>query len=439
MSHRKPGRNIVFDDAASRKDDGKALEIMRFKRRLPFEPLTFTHDGAPAVLTGKGNGIVFGDFNGFQHHGKVELVFIQISSNVVAVRRIQIQFHPRVFLEPRRNDFKKNLCGIGFDTPDADQSGKVRLSIEHLPFRAFGNVEHFLSTQQKKITDLRQLNLSLFANKELTAKLPFQLLNLTAQRRLRNMQHFGSARNVADFAYGDKGFELADIHISFLCLICIDSNDYKALDIYNSSFDNPYHRHYFSLGQKERKMTISRRNCMAVFSMIGLSAAGIKSSAAAQTQSGRSIVVYYSRSGNVKAIAEMIARLTGSDTVVIEPETPYPAAYSETTKIVRKQMDEGIVPPVKTPAADFSLYDTIYVGSPTWGGHISRPTERFLADAGFEGKTIRLFTSHGGSGVARTLDDVRRLCPKCNVTKSIAFQGASRATESALKAWIENQ
>ena len=57
-------------------------------------------------------------------------------------------------------------------------------------------------------------------------------------------------------------------------------------------------------------MMISRRNCMAVLSMIGLSAASIQSSAASQTQKGRSIVVYYSRSGNVKTIAEMIARLT---------------------------------------------------------------------------------------------------------------------------------
>lgn len=186
-------------------------------------------------------------------------------------------------------------------------------------------------------------------------------------------------------------------------------------------------------------MTISRRNFMALLSMVGLNIPGIsKANGTSEHQNKKSIVVYYSHTGNVKTIAESIARLTNSRIVVIEPVTPYPAAYSETTEIVQEQMRNGITPPIQLPTVDFNNYNTIYVGSPTWWGHISKPIERFLSDVNLEGKTIRLFTSHGGSGVANTLSDVRRICPNATVTRSIAFRGSSRASESILQEWISN-
>lgn len=183
-------------------------------------------------------------------------------------------------------------------------------------------------------------------------------------------------------------------------------------------------------------MKLTRRHCL--ISASGLLSSLVTGGAIAQTtdkaQNAKSIVVYYSHSGTVKRIAERIGVLTNSPVVVIEPETPYPTDYSSTTELVQDQMKKGIVPPNKPMDIDFNAYDTIYVGSPTWWGHISRPLERFLADTNLEGKRIKLFTSHGGSGRASTQDDIERLAPKSNVVESIAFYGG--ANDQALRRWV---
>jgi flavodoxin len=152
----------------------------------------------------------------------------------------------------------------------------------------------------------------------------------------------------------------------------------------------------------------------------------------------RSIIIYFSRTGHVAGLAKTLAGLTGARMLAVEPVTPYPEAYSETTEIVQDQMRKGIVPPIRPVTVNWDEIDTVYIGSPTWWGHLCRPIERFLTDYKFRGKKVYLFTSHGGSGRASTLDDVKRLCPDNNIAESIAFYGSGTGSEGQLKNWISN-
>lgn len=178
-------------------------------------------------------------------------------------------------------------------------------------------------------------------------------------------------------------------------------------------------------------MSIKRR------SLLGLAAAGLLNNAiGAQSAASRSIVVYFSRTGCTKRIAELISRLADAELVEIVLVDPYPESYSETTTIVKDQMQKGVLPDIKPLNVDFSQFDTIYLGSPTWWGHIARPVEKFLADEKFSGKTIKLFTSHGGSGRAGTQEDVERLCPQCRVSESLVFYGSSGLNPDRIAEWI---
>jgi len=47
------------------------------------------------------------------------------------------------------------------------------------------------------------------------------------------------------------------------------------------------------------------------------------------TDNGKSLVVYFSRTGNTKSVAEEIQSLTGSDLVELKTVIPYPASYDD--------------------------------------------------------------------------------------------------------------
>ena len=63
------------------------------------------------------------------------------------------------------------------------------------------------------------------------------------------------------------------------------------------------------------------------------------SSAYAATEGGaKALVVYYSRSGNTRAVAEAIHAAVGGDIVELQPVTPYPEAYRATTDQAKQEL-----------------------------------------------------------------------------------------------------
>lgn len=182
---------------------------------------------------------------------------------------------------------------------------------------------------------------------------------------------------------------------------------------------------------------MNRRLFLGCLGAIQLGITNFGVSAAEQSSKPKSIVIYFSRSGHVEELAKNISELTGSQMIKLEPAEAYPSSYSETVDIVKEQMTKGVVPPIKPVDVNLNNYDVIFIGSPTWWGHISRPVERFLSDYKFKGKKVMLFTSHGGSGVAHTKRDVQRLCPGNEVPESIGVYGGSSGDRSELDSWIK--
>ena len=65
------------------------------------------------------------------------------------------------------------------------------------------------------------------------------------------------------------------------------------------------------------------------------------------------------------------------------------------------------------------------------------PVFTFLERFDFTGKTIYPFCTHEGSGMGRSEQDIRRLCPGANVEKGLAIHGGSvNRAEDALRTWI---
>ncbi len=76
------------------------------------------------------------------------------------------------------------------------------------------------------------------------------------------------------------------------------------------------------------------------------------------------LVVYYSLTGNTKAVAEEIQKDTGGDIFELQTVQSYPANYKAQTEQAKKEIQDGYKPLLKNKIDNIDQYDIIFVGSP---------------------------------------------------------------------------
>jgi flavodoxin len=166
----------------------------------------------------------------------------------------------------------------------------------------------------------------------------------------------------------------------------------------------------------------------------------LSSAYAAATDTGRKkvLIVYYSRSGNTREIANQIHRSAGGDIFEIQVVKPYPEDYEEVKKIAMQEQQSGVKPALKAKLTNFGSYDVIFAGTPIWWGTIAAPVKSFLSEYDFSGKTIVPFTTHGGSGLGRSVADISKLCPKATILDGLAVSGRNAKTaQNDVSAWVQ--
>ena len=114
----------------------------------------------------------------------------------------------------------------------------------------------------------------------------------------------------------------------------------------------------------------------------------------AQTEStdNKTLVAYFSWSGNTEEMASYIAEQTGGDLLEIEPKAAYPADYNETGDIAKVERDENARPEIANLPASIDAYDTILIGYPIWWHTAPMIIGTFLESYDLSGKEIYPFT-----------------------------------------------
>ena len=155
----------------------------------------------------------------------------------------------------------------------------------------------------------------------------------------------------------------------------------------------------------------------------------------------KSLIIYFSRAdenysvgyidkGNTEYVAEFVQELTGADMFKVEPDVPYAADYMTCIEEAKKRVGNA---PIKEKLTDISAYDTIYVMSPIYWGTYAPEMETALQGLDFTGKTVRVISTHEGSGLGSMVSDVKKMCKGADVQKNgLAIKG-SQATNSRKK------
>ena len=165
--------------------------------------------------------------------------------------------------------------------------------------------------------------------------------------------------------------------------------------------------------------------------LLSLAACGSKTTTpettTAPAASGKTLVIYFSATGNTKAAAEAIAAATGGDLLELEPAEPYTSAdldYNNADSRVSREHDDETLRDVAlktTTVANWADYDTVYIGYPIWWGIAAWPVDTFVKANDFTGKTVIPFCTSGSSGNDKSLRNLQPLYPYINfAAESIA-------------------
>jgi flavodoxin len=166
----------------------------------------------------------------------------------------------------------------------------------------------------------------------------------------------------------------------------------------------------------------------------------------------KSLIVYLSRTKNTEALARIIQKEVGGKLVALELQQPYPAHYQTTVDQVAEENRTGYLPPLKTKIENFCVYDTLYLGFPTWGMQLPPPIKSFLNQYDLIGKTVIPFNTHGGYGAGNSFQTLAALCKNCRVVEGLSVEGGREKqgkllviknqealeVEAAVKFWLKN-
>lgn len=141
-----------------------------------------------------------------------------------------------------------------------------------------------------------------------------------------------------------------------------------------------------------------------------------------KVESGKTLIVYLSRTKNTKALAEMIQAEVGGDLVELDLVNPYPEDYRAIVDQVARENESGFLPPLKT-RVDLNQYELIFLGFPTWGMQMPPPMKSFLSSHDLSGKMVIPFNTNAGYGVGRGFDQVKEYCPKATILEGFSTQG----------------
>jgi flavodoxin len=142
-----------------------------------------------------------------------------------------------------------------------------------------------------------------------------------------------------------------------------------------------------------------------------------------KAKGSKTLIVYLSRTGNTKAVAEMIQSHVGGKLVALELDKPYPKDYQTAVNQVAAENNTGFLPVLKTKIDSMETFNTIFIGFPTWGMQLPPPIKSFLSDYDFTGKTIIPFNTNAGYGIGSSFDQVKNLSPNSTVLQGISFTG----------------
>ena len=152
----------------------------------------------------------------------------------------------------------------------------------------------------------------------------------------------------------------------------------------------------------------------------------------------KTLVAYFSASGQTAKLAKTLAGVTGGDLFEIAPETAYTAAdldwMDKKSRSTIEMKDPKSRPAIAGKVADMAQYDTVFVGYPIWWGGSAWPVNGFVKANDFTGKTVIPFCTSASSALGQSGETLAQLAGTGDWQEGYRF--SSGASTSDVESWV---
>ena len=171
------------------------------------------------------------------------------------------------------------------------------------------------------------------------------------------------------------------------------------------------------------------------------SAASSATSTENTTSGKKTIVVYFSGSGNTKRVAELVANETGAAIFELVPKNPYTEDdlnwRDENSRVQKEHNDTSLqnIELNSTSVPDWDSYDTVLFGYPLWWREAAWPVNNFVKGNDFSGKTVIPFCTSTSDGIGDSGSKLAQMAGTGTLQEGMRF--SEREEESAVKEWAQ--
>lgn len=156
----------------------------------------------------------------------------------------------------------------------------------------------------------------------------------------------------------------------------------------------------------------------------------------------KTIVVYFSATGNTEQVAGVIAEATGGELFPLEPVEPYTDEdldWTDKDSRVGKEHEDPEkreIELVSTTIEGWESASVVYVGYPLWWGIAAWPVNSFVKANDFAGKTVIPFCTSASSGLGESGELLAKLAGSGEWKEGMRFP--SNASDEAVREWVKS-
>lgn len=165
-------------------------------------------------------------------------------------------------------------------------------------------------------------------------------------------------------------------------------------------------------------------------------------SAAGQSQNDndmKSVIIYFTHSGNTELAAKEIAAVTGAKMIRLMPEQPYSSEdvdwVNEQSRCTQEHLNQSLRPAIKPVDVNFAETDTVFISFPIWWHEEPAVIRTFLDNyrEQLKGKTLYPFCTSYESPMSEADATLRKGFPDLNWKTGLRLP----AKPEQIKKWIE--
>ena len=136
----------------------------------------------------------------------------------------------------------------------------------------------------------------------------------------------------------------------------------------------------------------------------------------------KSVVIYYSYSGNMEEAANRASELTDADLIrITTKEEPKGKGFKAMLKGGHQAL-KGFKPIINVDGLDLSQYDTVILGTPVWAGTFAPAMRTFLENYPFTNKKVFLMATSASGNAKKMIKNLETILENNAIVGAVSLR-----------------